>query len=361
MKRETVNLTVLLILVVFISFVFLKMIQGFLLALLMAALLAGLMRPVFGRLLGVCRGHRGAASVLTIVLLFFLILVPLGGMATMVTAQAIKVGNSVGPWVSENLTRPDALSQRLQELPFYDSIAPYRDDILKRAAELAATVSSFLVDSLSAVTRGTVRFVFLFFVMLYALYFFLVAGGRLLDLILYYLPLKPDDEARMLAKFTSVSRATIKGTAVIGLIQGTLGGLGFAVAGIDAAAFWGTIMVVLSVVPGVGTGLVWVPAVVILAMGGHWLPVVLLTVYFVVVVGMVDNVLRPRLVGRDTQMPDLLVFLSTLGGLSLFGALGFIIGPIVAALFVTVWEIYGRAFASVLPALAAPEDAAPGE
>ncbi len=356
MKRETVSLIVLLLLVVFISIVFVAMIKGFLMALLMAAILAGLLGRLFRVLTRTVRGRRKLAAVLTVTILIVLVVVPLGGLAGLVTAQAVKVGNSVGPWVTDQLSQSDALSNRLQELPFYDKLAPYRAELLLKAGQLAGSVSTFLVNSLSAATKGTVEFIFLFFVMTYALYFFLLDGGKLLDLIVYYLPLEETDERRMLAKFTSVTRATLKGTAVIGIVQGTLGGLGFWVAGLDSALFWGALMVVLSVIPGLGTALVWVPAVVILAMGGHWVTAVALALYFSLVVGMVDNVLRPRLVGHDTEMPDLLVFLATLGGLTLFGALGFIIGPVVAALFVTIWEIYGEAFKSVLPAVAHPDE-----
>jgi predicted PurR-regulated permease PerM len=153
----------------------------------------------------------------------------------------------------------------------------------------------------------------------------------------------------VLQRFTSVTRATIKGTLVIGMIQGALAGLGFWVAGIDGAAFWGTVMVVLSIVPGIGAALVWVPAVIYLFVTGQTLAGVLLTAWCAAVVGTVDNVLRPALVGKDAKMPDLLILVGTLGGLFLFGPIGFIVGPIVCGLFLTVWDIYGTTFRDVLP------------
>ncbi len=351
MNRETVNRTVLLLLVVFISALFLQMIRHLLMALLMAAILAGLLARPYQRLVSIFRGRREAAAVVTELLLVLVILVPLGGLAGLVTAQAIKVGRSVEPWIRDNLSRPDELTLRLEALPFYDRLAPYRDDILQKAGQIAGAVSNWLVDALSNATVGTVQFLFLFFVMLYALYFFLTNGRAVLERILYYLPLQDRDERRMLDRFLSVTRATLKGTGLIGLLQGALGCLAFVVAGIGSPVFWGAIMVILSVIPGLGVGLIWVPAAAWLAMGGHWLAAILMTAWFVAVVGVVDNVIRPRVVGRDTQMSELLVFLSTLGGLSLFGALGLVIGPIVGALFVTVWEIYGEAFEDVLPAV----------
>ncbi len=353
MSRETVNRIVLLLLLIVISLLFYKMIKGFLLALLMAAILAGLMHGFYARLVQLLRGRRALSAVITELLLVVLILLPLGALTGVITAQALRVGNAVGPWIRQNLAQPDALSRHLEALPFYERIEPYRGEILTRAGQLAAGLSTWLVNALSDVTLGTVHVVFLFFVTLYALFFFLLRGGQVLDRILYYLPLEDRDEQRMLARFLSVTRATLKGTGLIGILQGGLGGAAFAVAGIPAWAFWGTIMVILSVIPGLGTGLVWVPAVVWLAMGGHWTTAIALTLFFVLVVGMVDNFVRPRVVGRDTQMPDLLVFLSTLGGLVAFGVLGFIIGPIIGALFVTVWEIYGEVFKPWLPRVAA--------
>lgn len=351
MSRETVNRVVLLALVIVISAVFFSMIKGMLMALLMAAILAGLLGGTYRRLIRLLRGRRTGAAVLTELLLVFVIIIPLGGLAGLVTAQAIKVGNSATPWIRENLSQPDELTRRLEALPFYERVEPYRDDILTKAGEVAGSVSNWLVGALSDATVGTVQFVFLFFVMIYALFFFLLHGREILGRILWYLPLEDRDERRMLEKFQSVTRATLKGTGLIGVIQGGLGGLAFAVVGVPSWVFWAAVMMVLSAVPGLGVGIVWVPAAVWLAMDGHWVQAIGMSVFFVAVVGMVDNVIRPRVVGRDTEMPELLVFLSTLGGLSLFGALGFVIGPIVGALFLTVWEIYGEAFREFLPAV----------
>jgi predicted PurR-regulated permease PerM len=174
-------------------------------------------------------------------------------------------------------------------------------------------------------------------------------GEDILRKILYYLPLEDKEEHLLLHRFTSVTRATLKGTAVIGIIQGGLAGAAFAVVGINSAVFWGTIMVVLSIIPGIGTGLVWVPAAIILIAGGSTAKGIGLAVFCAVIVGSADNILRPRLVGKDTEMHELLIFFGTLGGLVLFGVVGFIIGPIISALFVTIWEIYGKVFKAMLP------------
>ncbi|HSR41683.1 MAG TPA: AI-2E family transporter, partial [Longimicrobiales bacterium] len=157
-------------------------------------------------------------------------------------------------------------------------------------------------------------------------------------------PLEPKQKQELLERFVSVTRATVRGSLLIGLIQGGAAGLAFWVAGVPGPAFWGTVMVVLSILPAIGAALVWVPAVIYLFLMGKVGAGIGLLAWCVVVVGSVDNFLRPRLIGRDARMSDLLILLSTLGGIVLFGAVGFIVGPIVAALFVTVWHLYGEAF-----------------
>jgi predicted PurR-regulated permease PerM len=196
---------------------------------------------------------------------------------------------------------------------------------------------------------GAVHLLFTLFVWLYTMYFFLMDGDKLLEKILYYLPLQDHDEQQMLDRFTSVTRATLKGTAVIGILQGGLAGLAFWAVGIPSATFWGVIMVVLSIIPSVGTAVVWLPAAIILGLGGAIGKAVGLLVFCGLAVGSLDNLLRPILVGKDTQMHELMIFFGTMGGIFMFGVVGVIIGPIIAALFVTIWEIYGQAFADVLP------------
>jgi len=352
MNKEAINKWVLLLLVFFISALFLSMIRQFLMAIFMAGIFSALSYPLYRRLEKWFKGRRSLASLATLFLIIVVVILPLGGLLGIVTGQAIKVGEAVRPWVGKQLSQPDAISDALKSLPFYDKIEPYRNLVLTKAGQLVGHISGFLINRLRSVTLGTVNFIFMLFIMLYTMFFFLMDGDKLIDKILYYLPLEDQDEHRMLDKFTSVTRATLKGTAVIGILQGTLAGAAFAVAGIHSAVFWGTIMAVLSFIPGIGTALVWVPAVIILAATGHPAKAIGLGVFCAAVVGSIDNLLRPILVGRDTQMHELMILFGTLGGIIMFGVLGIIIGPIIAALFVTVWEIYGVAFKDVLPAVA---------
>ncbi len=348
-NAERFQATFLLLLVVAISLLFFSMVRSFLMALFLAAIFSGLLYGLYKRLLGWLRGREALACIATILIFVFALLLPLSGFLGIVTAQALEVTQAVGPWLQQQSARPDELDRLMDRLPFADALTPYGDQIKEKVGQLTEHVGAFVVAKLASATRGTVVFFFMLFVMLYSMFFFLKDGPRLLRRILYYMPLSAESEDRLVQKFVSVTRATIKGTLVIGVVQGALAGGAFAIAGIPAAAFWATVMAVLSILPGVGIALIWVPATVYLLVIGHTGAAIGLALWCALVAGTVDNLLRPRLVGRDTQMPDLLILLGTLGGLTLFGAVGIVVGPIVAALFVTIWEIYGEAFKDILP------------
>jgi predicted PurR-regulated permease PerM len=350
MIQDRFNQAFVLLLLLFISAVFLAMVWPFLMTIIMAGIFAALTRPLYRWLERRFGGRRSLAAAVTLLLIVFVVLLPLAGLIGAVTGEALKVGETVKPWVQKQLRQPAEFSQLLEKIPFYDSIRPYQEPILLKAGELVGRFSSFLINSLSSVTVMTAQFIFMLFIFLYTMFFFLVDGDRILNWIMRYLPLKQEDGARMLDRFTSVTRATLKGVAVIGILQGTLTGAAFAVIGIPSAIFWGTVTAVMSLVPGIGTAIVWLPASIILASSGHYGQAIGLFAFCSLVVGGLDNFLRPRLVGQDTRLHELMILFGTLGGIMMFGVAGIIIGPIVSALVVTVWEIYGVAFKDSLPA-----------
>lgn len=349
MNQEIVNKSTLLLLLLVISALFLSMIDVFLMTLFLAGLFSAMARPVYLYLVKLFGGRRHWASMVTLILLFFVVLIPTLFLLGIVVGQAIEVGQSVTPWVKDTLSNRGAITEYLQSLPFYKNILPYQETIMQKAGQAVGAISKFLVDGLSNATLGTVHFVFMAFVMLYSMFFFFLDGDKFMKKILYYLPLDSNDENRILEKFTSVTRATLKGTFIIGFLQGGLAGLAFFVVGIPNAVFWGAIMAVLSIIPSVGSALVWIPAAIILIANGQVTAGVGLIIFCGVLVGSLDNLLRPILVGKDTKLHELMIFLSTLGGIFMFGVVGLFIGPIIASLFVTIWEIYGVAFKDVLP------------
>jgi predicted PurR-regulated permease PerM len=324
------------------------MIRVFLLTIMLAAIFAALSYPVYQWLLGRLRGHAAVTAIATLVLLLALVMVPLLAVLGAGANEALRMTETVRPRLQQLVDQPGEFERRLRDLPGYQYVEPYRTQILTKAGELVGSTSAFLFAALSATTRATAVFIFHFVVLLYTMFFFLTGGPGLLRKILAYLPLTEADKQRMLEKFVSVTRATLKGTILIGAAQGILGGLAFWAVGVDGPIFWGTVMTVLSIIPGIGGALVWVPAAIILVATGEVWRGIALALFCALVVGSVDNLLRPRLVGKDTKMHELLIFFSTLGGLLLFGAMGFILGPILAALFVTVWEMFGTAFHSAL-------------
>jgi len=309
--------------------------------------------PLYLRVRRLFRGRKALASLATLLLILLVIIVPLLGFAVLVAREALNITETVRPWAEQAIQQPGLIFDRFQNVPLVRELEPYREQVLSKTAQLVEGIGNFVLHSLSATTKGTLTFFFQFFLLVYTMFFFLIDGQRLLQKIMYYLPLPHEDEARMVDKFVSVTRATLKGSLVIGVVQGSLAGLGFLAVGIPSAAFWGTVMAVLSIIPAIGSALVWVPAVIYLFATGEVFTAMILGVWCVAIVGTVDNFMRPWLIGKDTKMPDLLILLGTLGGLMLFGAAGFIVGPIVAALFVTAWDIYGRVFKNYLPGEAA--------
>ncbi len=200
--------------------------------------------------------------------------------------------------------------------------------------------SQFIAGQALNIGQNTFDFVISFFIMLYLMFFLLRDGGGLSKRIRDAIPLNPEHKRDLFAKFATVVRATVKGNVLVAAAQGALGGIAFWFLGIHAPVLWAVLMAFLSLLPAIGAGLIWVPvAVYFLVTGATWQGVVLVA-YGVLVIGLVDNVLRPVLVGKDTKMPDYVVLISTLGGMAIFGLNGFVIGPVIAAMFMAVWDIF---------------------
>jgi predicted PurR-regulated permease PerM len=335
-------------LVAAISVAFVAMIRAFLLTILLAAIFTALSYPMYRWFVRRLHGRAALAAIATLLILLTLVVGPLLAVLAAGANEALRVTETVRPHLERLVERPGEFNRRLRVLPGYHYIEPYRAQIFIKAGEFLGSTSAFIFGALSATTRATAVFIFHFVILLYTMFFFLTGGPGLLTSVLAYLPFTDADKERMLDKFVSVTRATLKGTLLIGAAQGLLGGLAFWAMGIDGAIFWGTVMTALSIIPGIGGALIWVPAAIILMTTGEVWRGIALAGFCSLVIGSVDNLLRPLLVGRDTQMHELLIFFSTLGGLLLFGVMGFIVGPILAALFVTVWDMFGTAFRSSL-------------
>jgi predicted PurR-regulated permease PerM len=341
-----------LLLVAAVSGLFLAVVWPLLRPLLLAALLAGLFRPLYRWITRLLGGRASLGAAITLLVLFILAIGPISGFLGIVVQQALRISDQAIPWLQQHFGAASSFNAHdwlVQRFPALADYVPSQEQLLENVGAAAKSAGGFLVTVMSRMTATTAAFVLNLFVTLYAMFFFFRDGPKILERIFYYLPLSDEDEELMLARFTSITRATIKGTVIIGIIQGALAGIAFWVAGIEGAAFWGTIMALLSILPGIGAALVWVPAVIILFFNGQYLTATLLMAWCAAVVGTIDNILRPALVGKDAKMSDLLIMIGTIGGLFLFGPIGFIVGPIVCGLFLTIWEIYGATFRDVLP------------
>ena len=348
-NTTVVNKSVLLIVVAAISALFFGIIGRFIEAIFLASLFAAVFHPLYRKFLSWLPGQRGLASMATLILVLCFIFVPVALIALVVAGQAADFAATAIPNLQKIINEPETVQSWFQTLPFYERLLPYRELITERLGNVLISFSTTGVDILQSATMSTVSALVTGLLVLYTFFFFLMDGDRFLQLILFYLPLDDKNEGLLLHRFRSVTVATLKGTAVIGFLQGGLAGIALWMCGIPNAVFWSVTMMLLSVVPGIGAALVWFPAVLYLAFNGQLLYAGSLFAFCGLLVGTIDNVLRPKLVGSDTQLHELMIFFSTIGGLLTFGFSGFIIGPIIAALFVTVWEIYGVEFKNWLP------------
>ncbi|MEM1263243.1 MAG: AI-2E family transporter [Pseudomonadota bacterium] len=329
----------------FVSLAFLALLAGFVEPILWATILALVFRApnvFFRRLFG---GRRGLAALVTLIVILLFVIIPsmLVGAAVADEATAIlrdiqarefDPGVIVG-WVENRL--PTVRT-------FLDQVGMDLGEVRSSLSDSAVSISQFLASRVLVIGQNAVRTSVLLLVMLYLLFFLLRDGESIVAAILAALPLGDAREAFLIDKIAEVLRATVKGTFVVGIVQGTLGGLAFAALDIRAAVLWGVVMAVLSMLPIIGSALIWVPAAIILASDGQVGKAVALFVFGAVVISFVDNLLRPYLIGRDTKMPDYLVLLTTLGGLGLFGLSGFVLGPAVAAVFLASWALFSREF-----------------
>ncbi len=322
---------------------FVALLIGFWQPIFWAAVIGILFRGVQTRIAVRLKGRASLAAVLTVILIFFTVLVPALLLASAVAAEAAGVYTRIQ---SGELDVGAALrwTQNLvpQASEWTSRIGIDLNELTQKLSAAAVKGSRFIASLALIAGQNVASFVVMFFLMLYLLFFVLRDGDLIVHQVHRAIPLPDEQERQLFGKFAEVARATVKGTLVVGLVQGFLGGLIFALLGIQGAVFWGVVMAILSLLPAVGAGLVWGPAAIFLFVAGSWGKGLILVAFGVLVISLVDNLLRPILVGRDTKMPDYLIMFSTLGGLSLVGISGFVLGPVIAALFIAAWQMFAQ-------------------
>lgn len=331
-----------LLLVFLVTAAFFGLIGEYLLAIFWAVVLAILFHNTYRWFLAKTKGRENLASLFTLLTILLLVVIPLLVIAASITTQGIEVYQKIS---SGELDIRQPIEEIQQRIPTADRwlnrVGLSVEEIRTNIEESAASLAQLATNRVLGFTQNTLGFLVQFSLMLYILFFFMRDGAKILQAATRVMPLDDQDEWDLMYRFASVARATAKGSLIVALCQGTIGGILFWAVGIPGALLWGVLMTLLSLLP-VGSGLIWGPAAIILFIQGEIIRAVVVLVVGVLLIGLIDNFLRPRLVGQDTKMPDYLILVSTLGGLTWFGLSGFVLGPIIAALFVTCWQMLGK-------------------
>ncbi len=324
-----------------LSAALLAIIWPFVAPLMWATLAAIMFQPLYQRMLAWRKGHENQAALLALLVITIAVIIPAVIIGSMVVDEAVGVFDAfregridVSGWLDQIIgALPEAVRDRLAETG-WGTMAGLREKAQMFAEESVGVIASQAV----AIGGGVLGWVLAFGIGLYVTYFLLRDGKILAPKILAALPMESGLTNRMAERFLNIVRATVKGSIVVGLVQGALGTITFWIVGIPSAILFGVIMAICSLLPALGPALVWAPAAIyLLAVGEIWQGVVVI-VSGVAVIGMADNVLRPILVGRDTGIPDWLILVTTLGGIAALGVSGIVLGPLVAGLFIAAWK-----------------------
>jgi predicted PurR-regulated permease PerM len=350
-----------LVLIVAVSLAFGWILWPFYGTVFWAVVLAVVFSPLYRRLSTSMQQRRTLAALATVVIIVLVVILPLA----IITGLMLQEGLALYERVQSGEL---SFSSYVQQI--FDALPAWLTSLLDRygvtnLSEVREKFSAGITKSIQflaahAVSVGQNAFdlVVGFLLMLYLLFFFLRDGQRLARRIRQAVPLQEELERNLFAKFVDVIRAAIKGNIVVAAVQGALGGVIFWFLDIHAAILWAVLMAFLSLLPAIGTALVWLPVAIYLLVAGEIWQGVVLIAFGVLVIGLVDNVLRPILVGKDTEMPDYLVLMSTLGGIAVFGLNGFVIGPVIAAMFVAVWSTLAPPRAVAEPSVTDPRTTA---
>jgi predicted PurR-regulated permease PerM len=328
-----------------VTVLFILLLKPFFGAIFWACIIGLIFFPVQRRFLERFGPRPNLAAIVTLALCIFIGIIP----ALLVAGSFFKEGAELYQRLeSGEIDVGGRLEQVRKAFPtiqhFFERFHFDIDKIKEALSTAALAASKFIAQNAVRFGQDLLRFFIDLGLMLYVAFFLLRDGERLLALLVRALPLGDRWERLLFAKFAEVARATVKGNLVVGAVQGTLGGIIFWILGIPGAFLWGVVMTVVSLIPVLGAGIIWGPVAIYLFAVGEWVKGLILIAFGLAVIGLVDNLLRPLLVGRDTKLPDYIVLLSTLGGFALFGINGFVVGPIIAALFVAFWGIFIREF-----------------
>lgn len=330
-------------LLIFTTATFFWMLGSYLLPVFWALVFAIVFYPLYHWFKRMTKGRSSLASIITIGAVIATVVLPLSIVGSMVAQESLALYEGI----SSNTGQLEGLSLLERAEKFIVYLEPYgvsKESVVERLREWAAGVSQLVASSLFTIGQVTFSLFIAIAIMLYLLFFFFRDADKLKQTLIHYLPMGNAQEERLLNRFAETARAVVKGTLAIALLQGFLGGLAFWIVGVANPVLWGVAMAILSIVPAVGPAIIWFPAsIILLATGSVWEGVTLLVVG-ILLVSLVDEFVRPILVGRGSKMPDSITLLATIGGLATFGISGFVVGPIIAAFFLSLWVMFGESY-----------------
>ncbi len=331
-----------------IFFVFLALITALLLYVLSpffypifwAAVIAGVFRPIHVRLKRKIINKPNLNATLSLAIVILIFIIPMVLIGTLLFQESAQIYSRISEKGTSGLQeRVQGVIDGVRHNRFVRNLNIDEQYLANKLSEMASAGVTFVFDSLKKWAQNVVLFIIMFVIMLYLLFYFIRDGDKLLGHCLVVSPLGRERTSLLYGKFISTTRAALKSTLILGGIQGAVGGFLFWITGIEAVLIWGLVMILAAMLP-TGSAIVWGPAGIIMLVTGHIWEGVVILVGGTLIVGTVDNVLRPFLIGKDISMHPVLIFLSTLGGLSIFGFAGFIIGPVIASLFTALWDIF---------------------
>jgi len=346
-SKEVMERRGFMVVLALVSLAFVLVILPFWSAIFWACVMSLLFNPLQRRLVQRLNGRHSLAAFITLITGLILVVIPV----IAILFGFIREGVGLYQSIESREINPAAILERIgNAVPIIPELMQRfgvdTSNLREYLSNSAISLSRLLSQEALSLGRNTVSFTLGLGMMLYLSFFLLRDGESIVSWMRNALPMSDDRRQLLFSKFVEVSRATVKGNLVVAIVQGALGGLIFWILGISAALLWAVIMAFLSLVPAVGASLVWIPMAVYLYATGSWVEATVLVIYGAVIIGLADNVLRPILVGRDTKLPDYLVLFSTLGGISLLGINGFVIGPLIAALFLSFWATFAEEFNS---------------
>jgi len=322
-----------------ITILFVSIIFNFAAPILWSIVVSIIFYPLYEKLL-LMTNKKSLSSMLSLILISLLVIMPAIAILGLIGNELINFINSSDNYTFEHYAKLIPNESFINQLIGWSGLNI--TELTERADDFLISASKILYESVSTISANVINFFVSLFIFVYLTFFFLKDGEKILQHCMDAFPMKNEDENFLLNEFQKTTIATIKGTVIVALAQGFLGYLTLLLIGINGALIWGAVMALLSIIPAVGTILVWLPISLILFLNGEIMDASLLIFSGIFIIGMIDNLLRPMLISKETKIPDYLILLTTIGGISIFGITGFIVGPIIASLFISIWSLSSR-------------------